>query len=407
MLVGVAACGSGPGNQPAKTTPVSLSLRGAPKQIDIGVVVTLTSEPGQGADWSTAAEGAGVAGYRYREGGLDVRIVPVNDEGTSDGAAAAVRRLVAKKVAGIVLATEGSHLSGALDAAGSTGVPVLLPYSTDTSDLGDDAWLTGPDNEQVGEAMGTALDEQSVDRPLLVDAGGGTPDGLVTTRRITFDPVGDPANLARRVQRLTDKGPQVDGVVVSGPTEVQAELVAGLQGRDLGIPVLLTPQALSPRFAPDLDEAGGSLAADLTTVGIENGDTAALQPGARGVTASAFLAALRSAAEDRDLTDFFDDQPFRTVAADADTRSHDAVVALVHASAAAGSTQPDEVAAALTGLRLTSEDGLGGPDLAFDEQHTALGATQVVTLTSTPQGVGLRPGDGSTPQLSWFSSPAR
>ena len=52
---------------------VELAPDGVPEDVSIGVVVSLTSAPGEGAQWNEAAEGARVAAYRYGLGHGDVR----------------------------------------------------------------------------------------------------------------------------------------------------------------------------------------------------------------------------------------------------------------------------------------------------------------------------------------------
>ena len=134
MLVTTSAC-TGSEESPEETgRPVSppaveLAPEGVPEDVSIGVVVSLTSAPGEGAQWNEAAEGARVAAYRYGLGDVDVSLVPRDDQGTADGADAAVRELAEEGVSGIVMATEGKHVTGALDAASELGVPVLLPYA--------------------------------------------------------------------------------------------------------------------------------------------------------------------------------------------------------------------------------------------------------------------------------------
>ena len=148
-----------------------------------------------------------------------------------------------------------------------------------------------------------------------------------------------------------------------------------------------------------------SLSAPLTTAGLDTDDVAALDPGTEGAAVSAYLAALRVTAEDGDVTDFFDDEKFETVAGAADARSHDAVVALVTAAAAAGSAEPGDVRDALAGLTPDASDGLAGPALDFSAP-AAVSGDAVVSLQATTQDPGLRPVDlAGAPRLYWFESP--
>jgi hypothetical protein len=399
-----ATCGCGStGGARSVASPVALRAQDADSPVTVGVVVSLTSDPGEGSDWSAAAEGARVAAFRYDVGGVEVVLRPENDRGTAAGARDAVRRLVSAHVTGIVMATAGDHLGGALDAARRAKVPVLLPYAAPRSDLPAGVWSTGPDSDQVGAVLSEALVAGRSDSPLLVDAGGATVSELSQADTVGFRPGGDVAALLRRVQHgIRTEG--IDSVVVSGPAEAQGLVLAALQGRRVDVPVLLTPEALSPRFAASLVEAGGSLSADVTTVGLPGGDTTALGPGAAGRAATAYYAAARAAADEPRLRDFFDGRAFADVAADADSRSHDAVVALVAAAAEARSNRPADVGTALSHLTVTAADGLAGPDLDFRRQ-TAVATDDVVVLDSTDQDPGMLPDAGGA-RIHWFAAPA-
>lgn len=410
-LVGAAAGCTGsedeeaPG-QPARPVSVELAPEGAPDALSVGVVVSLSSAPGEGEQWSEAAQGAEVAAERFRLGDVDVTVMPEDDRGTAAGAEAAVRTLVEDGVSGIVLATEGDHVEGALQAASDLGVPVLLPYESAAADLPEVAWATGPTDDQAGAALAEAVEASGATRPALVDAGGGQPSGVSTVRGEPFAAGDDPQRLATRLVRAATGDQGIDSVVVSGPAELQAQVVRALQAQTADLPVFLTDDALSPVFAKTLATAGGSLTVPLATAGFDADDVVALESGARGSAVSAYLAAVRTVSSDTATTDFFDDEPFRTVAQAVDVRSHDAVVALVTAAAEAGSSEPADVAEALESLTLDAGDGLAGPDLDLGGA-TAVADEAVVPLLATTQDPGLRQvADRTAPRLFWFRLPS-
>jgi ABC-type branched-subunit amino acid transport system substrate-binding protein len=411
LLAGsLTACALGseePEARPARPAPVVLDGVEAPGDLAIGVVVSLTSAPGEGSDWSGAAEGARVAAYRFGLGGVPVDLRPMDDKGTAKGAVTAVERLAADGVSGIVLATEGEHVTAAVKAAAAAGVPVLLPYESDTADLPDDAWVTGPDRDQVGSALAAALETGGLGRSVLVDAGGGKPVGISPVDSHRFRGGADVAPITDAIARRARSG-RIDSVVVSGPAQLEATVVRGLQGANVDLPVFLTPEALSPAFASTLAGLDGTLSGGLATVGTDAGDVAAMGAGETGRALSAYFAALRATAGDAEVTDFFDAEPFVAVSDAADTRSHDAIVALVAAATKADSVVPADVARALAGLRVTSADGLAGPDLDFGSPST-LADDDVTVLQASNQSPGLRPvgvGTRSEPQLFWFTAPA-
>ncbi len=113
---------------------------------------------------------------------------------------------------------------------------------------------------------------------------------------------------------------------------------------------------------------------------------------------------MRLAAGDPETSDLFGDTPFADVAVDADTASHDAVIALAAAAASAGSVAPADVLAALSGLTVTSEQGLAGPALDFSTSD-ATAAQDVVPLVATVQDPGVRPSGsaGGGARLFWFA----
>ncbi|HEY0240713.1 MAG TPA: ABC transporter substrate-binding protein [Friedmanniella sp.] len=393
---------STPANGLAQPVPVELTAD-LPGQVTLGVEVTLGAVPGEGAEWRDAAEGAVVAAHRFALGGTKVTLVAVNDKGTSAGAAAAMKVLAGRNVAGVVLATNGTHVAAGLAEAAADKIPVLMPYDLGASGAPGQAWSTGPGRQATDSRLVTALAQRKLDAPLLVDAGGGPVTGLTPREARTFVAGDDPAVLARSVarrQRQLDTA--VDSIVVSGPPELQASLVAALQGAAVDVPVLLTPGAVSPAFPTALTTAGGSLSGELLSAGLDDGDASALASNDSGRALAAYFSGLQLATGDAGTKALFGDQPFAEVAASADVSSHDAVVALVRAVAAAKSSDPAKVSAALSGLRLGTRDGIAGAPLDFGSTE-AVADDAVVVLASTPVSPGVRP-TVDAPALFWFES---
>ncbi|SDT06811.1 ABC transporter substrate-binding protein [Microlunatus soli] len=394
-----------PPTQPAAAAPVAVSVPEAPRQLTIGVLLTLSAAPGEGAEWKNAAEGSKVAAQRLSMGGIDVKLVAADDKGTTDGAGQAVRQLAKQHVSGIVVASSGAHLKGAGAAAKKAHLPLLFPYEPDTALLGDNAWATGPSTATIGKAMAASLQAAKLKRPLVIDAGGGVPEGVRAEGSLDFASGGDTATLVKHVQGLIGGKNPNDAVIVSGPANTQATVVRALQGGGIGVPVYVTPQATSPSFGTALAEAGGSLSTSLTTIGPDWGDSAALRSDPAGQSMSAFLSAVRLMAADDQQKSLMGDQTFAEVAAAADAPSHDAVVAIVRAAAAARSADPAKVSAAMSGLKLDHDSGLAGPTLDFGTD-SALDPGAVGVLRSSDQDLGVRPqSDAGTPRLIWFAAP--
>lgn len=415
VMAGVTGCTGGsstPAATPApppKPAPAGAVQLGAAvvDHLTIGMVISSASAPGEGAEWRDAAEGARVATRRFQLGGTAVDLVAVNDKGTAQGGAAAVSTLMGRNVAGIVLASSGPHLQGALDKAAQAQVPVLLPYAEEAGKLPAGAWLTGPTTQTVDVRLVEALHQRDITKPFLVDAGGGPVGGLAPSGRRAFKAGGDQAALGKALaQRRRKKSTSFDAVVVSGPAELQAAVVQGLQGGGVDVPFFLTPEALSPAFPVALRKVDGSLSGQFVSAGLDDGDAAALKSSAAGRALAAYFSGVRLTAADPETMDLLGDRSFSAVAGAADVRSHDAVVSLVRAAEKAGSNDPAKVAQALSGLTLTDREGLAGPALNFSTAH-AIADDAVVAIAATPDSPGLRPQTAAdSPALFWFPVPA-
>ena len=76
--------------QAVGSSPVAISAP-VPDDLTIGVIVSLSSAPGEGAEWKDAANGAVVAARRLALGGHDITVRAVDDKGTADGSRAAAQ----------------------------------------------------------------------------------------------------------------------------------------------------------------------------------------------------------------------------------------------------------------------------------------------------------------------------
>ncbi|RAX49120.1 hypothetical protein DQ353_11130 [Arthrobacter sp. AQ5-05] len=396
--------------------PVALSAANLPADTKIGVVLTLGS--GTGAAWKDAAQGAAVAAHRFSLSGTPVTLSTADDRGTAEGARTAVEKLVSENVAGIVVATDGPQVPDALSAAADAGIPVLLPYDAGKIESAGPAWRTGPTQAQLSKALSSAL--AGAKRPLLIDAGGGAPDAVDVSASISFEPGADPEALATDVARRTgvaepakaDGTPPrapvakpADAILLTGSPAQQATVVHALQSANVAVPLVLAAGATSPAFPAELAKAGGTASGRLSTAGADATDAAALRPDGSGRAMSGFLAGLRVLAQEPEAMNLTGDVPFTGLAHAADSRSHDAVVALVRAVSAAGSNNPANVAQALGTLALGPADGIAGGALDFTRPD-ALDA-EVVVLHLSGQDLGLRPqGSSGGAPVSWFARPA-
>lgn len=372
--------------------------------VRIGVVVSSVGSGAEGTDVLGLAQGARVAERRLADGGVEVEVLGRDDRGTAEGAVAVVDELVAAGVSGIVLGTTGDHTGAALARAAEAGVPVLAPYLVG-DEVPDGTWSTAPSPGAIDAGMAEALAAVSASRPYVLTIGAADSPEVEAARAGTFGADGVGAAVTAVAGAVEEDA--VDSVVLAGAAADQARFVQGIQ-TVADVPVVLTPDALSPVFADVLADSGGVLSAPFLTAGPDAGDATTLADGPAGDSAAAYFAALRSLSADPAAVDVLG-RPFDVNGADADIASHDAVVALVRAAEAAGSSTPADVAAALPALALDTGDGLAGPALSFATSH-ALADDAVVALTSTTQDPGVRSavatGTAEDQHLFWLAVPA-
>lgn len=388
----------------APVPPAQVTLEAAVDgPVRIGVVVSSVGSGAEGTDVLPLAQGAMVAQRRLADGGVDVEVLGRDDRGTAEGAVAVVDELVDAGVSGIVLGTAGAHTSAALERAAEAGVPVVAPYLAG-SGLPGTTWSTAPSSAAVDEGMTDALAAVAASRPLVLTIGTAEQPDVEGARDATFGADGVGAAVTAVADAVDERA--IDSVVLAGAAADQARFVQGIQ-TVADVPVVLTPDALSPVFADVLADSGGVLSAPFLTAGPDAGDATTLTEGTAGDSAAAYFAALRSLTADADAVDVLG-RPFDVNGGDADLASHDAVVALVRAVESAGSSDPGDVAAALPALALDAGDGLAGPALSFATQQ-ALPDDAVVALTSTTQDPGVRSvvatGAPEAQHLYWLAVP--
>ncbi|WP_187977396.1 ABC transporter substrate-binding protein [Mycetocola sp. JXN-3] len=397
----------------AATVPVALKVSGVPQDAPIGVIVTLGANPVGGAEWQTAAQGAAVAERRLQLGGTKIKLITVNDKGTTEGARDAVAQLAKDSVAGIVFASAGVHTRAGVDAARSAGIPTLLPYSSDPITTVGLTWRTGPDNAEFVNAINAAAGKAK--RPLLISAEGSPLNKVSHVDNIYIAPDTDTTVLAADIALRAGMAPTVvaegeptpapvenpaDAVIINAPPAQQAQIVRAIQAANISLPLVLSPGATSPAFPAALRTADGTVTGRLLTVGANTGDAVALDRGAAGRSMSAFLAGVRVLAADGSAQNLTGDQPFSAVAAAADSRSHDAVIALVRAIEKAGSVEPAKVAEALRTLKLGAAEGIAGPTLDFEKPAAFTGS--VTGLHASTDDLGLRPSVDGAVATVWY-----
>lgn len=414
----------------AATVPVAISHLDVPKKLKIGVVVTLGQGRAEGAEWQAAAQGARVAQYRLAMGGNNVELVVEDDRGTVKGGAEAIARLSEKGVSGVVVASSGAHIDGSVEAAAQAKIPVILPYAASRESWAEtpSVWSMDPGTSATVTAINDSLEAFS--HPVLLEVGATGLDGVDASETLRPER-GDLEGFADEVARRTgadlsahgayaggseeedgeeradsedDPQPLIDALVIDGHPSAIARLVAALEARNVSVPIMLSPAALSPGFTSSLSEHQGTVSPNLRTIGVGAEDSAALGRNAGGRAMSAYLQSLRQLAEDPNAMNLTEDAPFLDSAPWADVRSHDAILALATAAARGESSDPVKVLEGFEGLELSAADGVAGSNLSFGSGQTV--SDDLHVLYATGQELGLRPQDPENLILEWFVEPA-
>jgi len=385
---------------PLPSIPVVLSLSGgaAGQEIHIGVLVA--PKQGEGSEYRDVADGVRVGAYRFTLSGAKISIDVALDPGTADGVRTTLTQLAAKNVSGIIVVSAGAHIREAM-AGLKLDPPVLLPYENpDTPVPG--VWGTGPNQSSIQQTITTGLGKTHASHPYVVTGDGQTAPKITAAKTEAYG--NDTAN---NVYAAIQSG-LADSLVVAAGALTQARLIAAVQ-QQLGvrqIPVITTPQALTPIFGTTLLQTT-AVSSTLMTVGPNTSDPAALDKGTDGAHAATFYAALRLAAADPNCLNLFGDTPLSQTTQTADMASQDATIALIRAVETAGTTSPATVKQTLQTMTVTQDQGLSGPGLDFTKS-SALPDSAVKVLYASSTDPGVRPpmvttnSAAPTTGLVWF-----
>ncbi len=384
-----------PGKTPDPYEAPSLAVKipNAPENIDVGVVVSFTEDASQGAGWDRAVEGASVAAWRLGLSGVNVRLHVVSDKGSAEGVKEAVAQLKEKNVSGIIAATDGTHTTTLTDVAAQSGIPLIYPYASPQEAQGEHAWTMAPSRTQTETVLADSLRNRSLTKPLVLFPEG-QPLTIPSSTPVSYAPGAAASVIDSLVQQVKDTSS--DSIVVSGSPADLAAVVKGLREKDVHLPLFVTKDGQNPLFAQTLLEAGVDIA-DLSVVGVPTPDVTAFSAGLRGAQASNFVQSVTIMSRDNERMSIDSSVPFNETSIYADAQSHDALLALVHAIAAS-SSNPDDVAEALTTQQLSASNGLVGPDLDFSSSTIVSWESMLaVQATGTPTRAALTWFDPSAP----------
>lgn len=384
-------------NAVAVTVPVTLTASSQAQNASIGLIVTIGNENAEGSEWNAAASGAKVAIERFNRAGANISLITEDDRGTAEGAVQAIESLAHQGVSGIIVASHGQHIEPALQKAQELGIAVILPYAESIYD----AWSLHPSKESLQKLI--VAHNASSQKVIRLDQRGYTGLEVPAEESIEVDSSTDFNKLTEQINhKIGDLGDSAT-IFVNTDSYTQARVTRALQESGTRAQVLLGNEATSPAFSEVFMTDNSSSVVNALSVGYKTDDSVALQADGQGRAMSAYLQMVKILAESSETTNALGDQKFSDVAIAADSRSHDAAVALIRAVENADSTDAKAVKKAVANLELAASDGITGPSLSFTQPHAV--TAELLILSPAVGDINLRTSQESnyTP-IIWFNT---
>ncbi|MGJ9649750.1 ABC transporter substrate-binding protein [Actinotignum sp. GS-2025b] len=390
---------------------VELAVENAPEGLKLGVVVSYTEDLTQGPGWDLSGEGVRVAQWRLAQGGTPVELVTVSDQGSDDGARAAIAELSDNDVSGVIALTTGSHTLALANAAADAGLPIIFPYQLQPSaNVPEGAhyqlptaggWITGLTN-QLGDLQCSTV----------VSVGGELANGVRGVRGVDAHiGLAEPATVSVQVLEATLGRPN-PCVVIDAPASMIAQQVTGLRGARYDGPILVGPEAFNGVLSTALTDARTPIAGIYSYGFPTPGGVSLTSPDASGLPAGGFLQAVEVMRTNGALPSLRDDTEFSERWQYADGLSHDAVLSFVAAAAVADSTDPAKIMQALTTPE-AREAAVSGAERVARCGAGSTGSTGGGAASGSSGGSGAgSAGDGPCPvqaaivdgRIEWISS---
>lgn len=358
----------------SKSAAPAIAIPTKAKDLKVGLIV---SSSGPGADVKDLAAGAYVAAFRLNgatAGHDNVSLMVADDNGTTDGAVAAMQQLVDDGAAGVVYASTGEQVLAGVAKAAELGMPVVLPYADDprVTETGTTSYLTGPTIPQVAEELAAHVEDDGIKKVALVrQAGAYGEAGKAALAAAGMEFVSDtPYATGSTLDAKGIVGSAPDAVIVWAESAPAVAIADALAAAGSGAQMLFANRSAMPAFG---QLVAGSLASSVGDGALSVGSWAGADT--PGDAVDVFFVAKDKAVSDGGVT------------ADlgvADLRSHDAVLALVAAAVAAGeeanSVGRAETLDALRTLSAVDVAGMAGAPLDFGSP-TALTDDNVALLS--------------------------
>jgi len=374
VFVAVAALSRGTSHPQARVADTVRDIR-PPDGTKIGVIVSGSGAGNAVLPWASGATVAQFVLNGRKPGKSPVEVVVQDDGSDANQAVAAVQRLAAQHVSGIVYASLGDQMLPAVKAAADAGIAVLVPYSSDERlvDAGATTFLTGPGDSQVAAQLaGYAKKRGFAKVGLMFDnsPAGQLAQGLLAKAGLQ---VGNAVSVDPGSGDLKDAvvkagGADDDAIVVWGTADEAARATIGAVEARVNPQWLLSSRVATPAF--------GKAQAQLLSPAVTDGVVSA-GPWAGPWTPTAAI------------DKFYDDRQLAGQAgssvdvSNADVRSFDAAVSIAYAAASARVT---DAAAVLSALR-KSQPPVSGAPLSFATAHALTdGNVALLTYTTVDDG---------------------
>lgn len=363
--------------QPAQSPKLEIVDKQIPADLSVGVVVSYTEDAFEGRGWDLAGEGARVAAWRLDQGGKEVKLPVVSDQGSAEGSVKAIEDLKSQGVTAALALTSGTHAEALAEAAAEANLPIIFPYQVPKTKSDATAWYAMPTEQELNQLVSGHIAGLGCENPVVFEGAKTQFEGLEGTK-ISVGADGVEKPLEDLVKVLEDSDVK-NCIVLDTDPVVSAHLVQGIHGLNLNLATIGGPALVNPLFAQTLGD-NAEVLKNVYAVGAPSAIGVSMTPGSEGARAAVFERAVSIMAQDPELASVTADEFFQERAGFADTVSHDALLALVKAVAIADSDDAADISEAMGAVTIEENDGFASEQLAFVEGGEPVGMVQALPV---------------------------
>ncbi len=352
---------------------VEQALDGIPSGAKIGVVVSYTEDPTQGAGWDGNGEGITIAKWRLAQNGTRIDTVVVSDQGTSEGAADAINQLKEQNVSAVVALTSGNHTNRLAKEASAAGLPIVFPYESALSDYGDATWYGFPDPDSLAKKLEDSAKALSCSPFIVLDKAPAGLDSLIIVNST------DEEQRAQELKKII-KDSRTGCIFIDQPPAQMAQTISDLQSHQINAKFIAGRYGTNSQFQEEL--ASSSLSGLIIF-------TLAPAKTAMSDTESLGFAEARSLMQQGNTEKALrDDAIFSERATLSDTSSYEAFMAVARSIARAKSYDPQHVQNEISKLVQKDAESVDGVSRDFSNRvYQNVELAQIVSLDGNPTWV--------------------